>query len=159
MRIARVVALGLAALLSACAPSPASRPAATRLATTFTVPTELPNGRVEITVSASYPLGTALSIPVALVATRGTLSGPLTARVLASGINEGGRPAEVLVRELAVTPVSVSAGRQLVSLSWDTRDERGAIVSPDAYTLVLTVRVEDGGTAAVRSAAATLELR
>lgn len=161
MRTLSAAALALTAVLAACtAATPTTpRPAATRIATTFTVPTELPNGRVELTVNASYPVGTALTVPVALVATRGAVIGPLSARIMASGINEGGRPAEVLVRELAVSPLTVRGGRQTASLAWDTRDAHGVIVPADAYTVVITVQVEDGATSEVRSAAATLELR
>ena len=150
------VALGLALAAAACT---TSAPTAPRGPSAFVIPTVLPNGRVEITIAPSYPLGATLTIPVALVATRGTITGPVTARIMASGINEGGRPAEVLVRELGVTPVTVAAGRRTVTLAWDTKDTKGVVVPADAYSLVLEVRAEDGGTVTVRQAGATLELR
>ena len=150
-------ALALAALLTGCT---ATVPEATvRPPAGFVVPTELPNGRVEITISPLYRIGTMISVPVAIVATRGTITGPLSARVLASGINEAGAPAEALVRDLAVTPITVSGGRRSVTLTWDTRDTKGLLVPADAYALVLLLRVEDGGTATERTAAVTLELR
>ena len=134
-------------------------PAPARTATTFVVPTELPNGRVELTIEPSYPLGSTLTIPVAIVATRGSITGPVAARVLASGINEGGAPAEVLVRELATSPVTATAGsRRTVTLTWDGRDAKGAIVPADAYSLVLELRSDDGTSRTLR-AGATLELR
>lgn len=152
------LAVALATLLAGCttaAPAPTVRPAAG----VFVIPTELPNGRVEITIAPAYATGTTISVPVTIVATRGTITGPLSARVLASGINEAGAPAEALVRDLAVTPVAVSGGRNTVTLTWDTKDAKGVLVPADAYSLVLQLRVEDGGTTTTRTAAATLELR
>ena len=151
-------ALTLAAvLLSACA-SPA--PATARPPTVFVIPTDLPNGRVEITISPTYALGAVATIPVAISVTRGSVTGPVTARVMASGINEAGAPAEVLVRELAATPVTVAAnGRGSTTLTWDTRDTKGTVVPADAYSLVLEMRSDDGGTTRMLTAGATLELR
>jgi hypothetical protein len=135
-------------------------PAPARTATTFVVATELSNGRVEITVAPAYAVGSTVSVPVAIVATRGSITGPLTARILASGINEGGAPAEVLVRELAANAVTVTAGsRRSTTLTWDTRDAKGVLVPADAYSLVLGVRSDDGGTSRTLTAGATLELR
>jgi hypothetical protein len=151
-------ALTLAALLVAGCGSPA--PASARPPTVFVVPTDLPNGRVEITISPSYALGAVATIPVAISVTRGSVTGPVTARVMASGINEAGAPAEVLVRELAATPVTVGANsRRSTTLVWDTRDVNGAAVPADAYSLVLEVRSDDGGTSRTLTAGATLELR
>jgi hypothetical protein len=83
----------------------------------------------------------------------------VTARVMASGINEAGSPAEVLVRELAATAVTVAAGgRRATTLTWDTRDAKGMVVPADAYSLVLEVRIDDG-TSRIVTAGATLELR
>jgi hypothetical protein len=141
-----------------CAPTAA--PAPTRRApAAFVIPTDLPNGRAELTIAPSYPIGTPLAIPITVVVTRGTITGPITARVLASGINEGGSPAEVLVRELAVAPVTVSSGRGSTTVSWDTKDRNGALVPADAYSLVLEFRSDDGGTSLTTKAGATLELR
>jgi len=151
------VALTLALAAAACMTS--TPPAASRDPSALIIPTVLPNGRVEITIAPSYPLGATLTIPVALVATRGSITGPVRARIMASGINAGGRPAEVLVRELGVTPVTVAAGRRTVTLAWDTKDMNGIVVPADAYALVLEVRALDGGTVTVRQAGATLELR
>ena len=123
------------------------------------IPTELPNGRVEIRIAPSYPVGTPLAIPITVIVTRGTITGPLTARIMASGINEGGLPAEVLVRELAAAPVTVTAGRGSTAVAWDTKDQKGVLVPADAYSLVLEFRSADGGALAVTRAGATVELR
>ena len=151
-------ALVLAVLLASCATAPP--PPARTIPTTFIIPTELPNGRVEITVAAAYAVGATAIIPVAIVVTRGSVTGPVSARVLASGINETGAPAEVLVRELKVTPLTVTGtGRMAMTLTWDTRDAKGALVPADAYSLVLEIRTDDGGTPRTLTAGATLELR
>jgi hypothetical protein len=144
----------LALVIAACttAPPPTARPPAA-----FVISTQLPNGRVEITVATTYALGAVASIPVTIVVTRGSVTGPVTARVMASGI---GVPAEVLVRDLAVTPLTVGAnGRKSTTITWDTRDAKGVVVPVDAYSLVLEVRSLDGGTARMVAATATLELR
>jgi hypothetical protein len=156
---ARALTLAVAmAIATSCVATPA--PAATRRpSTAFVIPTELPNGRVEITVAPSYPSGSVLTIQIAVSATRGTITGPISARVLASGINEGGFPAEVLVRDLAVAPVTVAAGRRSTSVSWDTKDLKGVLVPADAYTLTLEFRSEDAGVTSTARAATTVELR
>ncbi len=151
-------ALTLAAALLACCASPA--PAIARPPTVLVIPTDLPNGRVEITISPSYALGAVATIPVTISVTRGSVTGPLTARIMASGINESGAPAEVLVRELIVKPATVGANaRGSTSLTWDTRDAKGSLVPADAYTLVLEVRSDDGGTSRTLTASATLDVR
>jgi hypothetical protein len=146
-----------AALLTGCA---TQAPATARPPAVFIIPTDLPNGRVEITISPSYALGAVATIPVAISVTRGSVTGPLTARIVASGINESGAPAEVLVRELVVKPAVVGANaRGSTSLTWDTRDAKGSLVPADAYTLVLEVRSDDGGTSRILTASATLDVR
>lgn len=153
--LAGALAVAIAACTSASAPPPTPR-----AASGFVVPTELPNGRVEITIATGYALGATATIPVAIQATRGTITGPLAARILASGINESRAPAEALVRELPVTPVTVAAGdRATLTLTWDTRDTKGAVVPADAYSLVFEVRSDAGGTTRMLTAGATLELR
>jgi hypothetical protein len=146
-----------AALLVACA---VPAPATARPQTVFVIATDLANGRVEITISPSYALGAVATIPVAISATRGTVTGPLTARVLASGVSAGGAPAEVLVRELVAKPATVAADqRASATLTWDTRDATGAIVPSDAYTLLIEVRSDDGGVSRTVMATATLDVR
>jgi hypothetical protein len=153
----RAVAAAVAAVaIAGCTAAPAPPPRAAGLV----VPTELPNGRVEITVARSYPAGADLTIQVTVIVTGGSITGPLTARVLASGINEAGSPAEVLVRDLTATPITASAGgRRTISLTWDTKDGHGVVVPADAYSLVLTFRSEVGTETRTVTAGATLELR
>jgi hypothetical protein len=153
---AKALSLAVALILAGCqAAAPTERPA-----TVFVIPTQLSNGRVDITVAPSYPLRAVATIPVTIVVSRGTVTGPIAARIMASGINESGAPAEVLVRELTVTPVTVGAnGRGSTTLTWDTRDTKGIVVPADAYSLVLEVRSDDGGSSRVVTAGATLELR
>ena len=94
-----------------------------------------------------------------ITATRGSISGPVAAYIYASGIGEGGRPSEVQVRALATSRATIAAGQRRTStLSWDGRDDHGAVVPSDAYVLVVEVVVDDGGTARTVRAAATLQL-
>lgn len=158
--IARLGASALAAvvLATACTPRPISvdRTSAPAI---IVVPTELPNGRVEFRLRPSYVLGTPSAIDFAVVVTRGTISGPIEARVMASGINEGGAPAEVLVRRLAVSPATTNAGqRTTATVTWDGNDEKGVRVPADAYVLVLEFDSIDGGTTRRVNAAATLQM-
>ena len=145
---------------TACAATPPQTARSARAPANPVVTTELPNGRVEITIAPSYPRGVTVTIPVTIVVTRGTVTGPLAARVVASGINDTGTPAEVLVRELAVTPATVGRTPSArTTLTWDTRDAKGVIVPADAYVLLLEVRSDDGGTSRALVASATLEVR
>jgi len=123
------------------------------------VPTELPNGRVEIAIRPSYVLGADTQVNVTIVATRGTITGPTDARVMASGINEGGLPAEVLVRRLDAKAETVRAGgRATATLTWNGEDELGVRVPADAYVLLVEFEADDGaGTHTIR-AAATLQM-
>ncbi len=159
----RALATALGALLligiatSCSATSVSTRPSRTA-PTAFVIPTSLSNGRIELTIAPAYPIGATLTVPIAIVATRGSIAGPLTARIMASGINEKGAPAEVLVRELSVTPATATAGRASTSVAWDTRDLKGVLVPADAYSLVLEFRSTDGAVMTA-IAGATLELR
>lgn len=160
--VARGLAAAAVALLigASCATAPAPSPVATRApGGAFVLPSALPNGRAELTLSPSYRIGTALSIPISIVASSGTITGPISARIMASGINEQGAPAEVLVRDLAVQPVTASTTRTSTAVAWDTRDEKGMLVPADAYALVLEFRSDAGGTTTTTRVGATLELR
>ena len=123
------------------------------------VPTELPNGRVEVALRPRYVLGAGTRVDVTIVVTRGTITGPLDARVMASGINEGGAPAEVLVRHLDTTPATITAGRRATStVTWNGEDEFGTRVPADAYVLLLEFESKDGDATRVVRAAATLQM-
>ncbi|MDQ6858207.1 MAG: hypothetical protein M3Z65_04350 [Chloroflexota bacterium] len=144
--------LAIVLMLGACTPIAVPAP---KSGASIVVPTELPNGRVEIAVAAAYPLEATASVPVAILVARGTVTGPLTARVLASGFS-----AEVPVRDLLVKPaVTTAKAKNSTTVTWDTRDATGVVVPAGAYTLVLEFRVDDGGPPRVFTAAATLELR
>ena len=152
--LSAALVLAVAACMSA-APPPATAPAPTG----FVISTQLPNGAVEISIATSYALGRTATIPVTVSATRGTVTAPITARILASGIGDANVPSEVLVRDLKVTPVTASAnGRASTTLSWDTRDAKGTLVPADAYSLVLEVRSEDAGAVRTFTATATLDV-
>lgn len=151
-------ALVVALLVAACGPRPIT---VDRTATPaiIVVPTELPNGRIEISLQPLYLLGSETRVDVAIVATRGTITGPLDARVMASGINEGSAPAEVLVRRLDARPATVTAGqRATATVIWDGEDEFGVRVPADAYVLLLEFRSSDGGTTRTVRATATLQM-
>jgi hypothetical protein len=145
-------------LFTACAPRPVGIER-TPTPEVIVVPTELPNGRVEIALRPRYVLEADTRIDVTIVATRGTINGPLDARVMASGINEGSAPAEVLVRRLDVRAATVAAGgRESLTVSWDGRDEFGVRVPADAYVLLLDFESKDGGSTRKVRAAATLQM-
>jgi hypothetical protein len=123
------------------------------------VPTELPNGRVEIALRPSYVLGAGTRVDVTIIVTRGTITGPLDARVMASGINEGGAPAEVLVRRLDATAATITGGRRATAtVTWNGEDEFGMRVPADAYVLLLEFESSDGGSTRTVRAAATLQM-
>ncbi|HEV8228561.1 MAG TPA: hypothetical protein VGQ86_01280 [Candidatus Limnocylindria bacterium] len=131
----------------------------TPVAGAILVPTDFGSSRVELTIQPSYVLGSPARIDVTLVATRGTLRGPVEARVMASGINEGGSPAEVLVRRLAATPVMATAAqRATTSVTWSGDDEFGARVPADDYVLLLEFELADGGAVRTVRATATLQM-
>ena len=153
----RGVLLAAALTASACAAPPSfGRAGPTG---TFVIPTQMPNGRVELTIQPHYALGSTVTIPVAISTMRGTITGPLAARVLASGINEGTSPAEVLVRSLVATSVTAAAGqRRMTSVSWDGLDEQGRLVPADAYSLVLEFLLDGAGAETQGRAGVTLQL-
>jgi hypothetical protein len=155
-RLASATAVAL--VIAACAP----RPLTTQRSATPAVvvlPTELPNGRVELALQPSYILGAPMRVYVAIVATSGTITGPTDARVMASGINEGGSPAEILVRRLDAHTATASAGRPATtSVTWDGEDEFGVRVPAEAYVLLLEFESKDGESTRTIRATATLQM-
>ena len=153
-----VSALAIALVVAACGPRPVTVER-TATPTVIIVPTELPNGRVEIAIQPTYVLGEPTRIDVTIVATQGTVTGPLEARVSASGINEAGSPAEELVRRLDTNAATVTAGgRATTSLTWDGDDEFGVRVPADAYVLLLEFESNDGESTRTVRATATLQM-
>ena len=127
-------------------------------AVTFVIPTALANGRVDVTIRTAFIIGSSATIPVRVSATRGAITGPVTARILASGIGERGSASEVLVATLPVTPVTVKAGQMLTtSVTWDGRDAKGELVPADAYSLRMDFRLEDGTVITDATAGVTLQ--
>ena len=127
--------------------------------TVIVIPTELPNGRVEIAIRPSYVLGAGTQVSVTIVATKGSITGPTDARVMASGINEGGSPAEVLVRRLDAKAAKVTAGgRATATVTWNGEDEFGLRVPADAYVLLLDFESNDGTSTRTIRATATLQM-
>jgi hypothetical protein len=156
-RLASATAVAL--IVAACAPQGPAVAPRTATPSVIVVPTELPNGRVEIAIQPTYVLGEPTRIDVSVVATQGTVTGPTEARVSASGVNETGAPAEVLVRRLDTSAVTVTAGgRATTSLMWDGDDEFGVRVTADAYVLLLEFESNDGESTRTVRATATLQM-
>lgn len=118
------------------------------------VPTVLPNGRIDIAIRPRYVLGTQSRVDVTIVTTRGVIAGPIDPRILASGMS-----AEVLVRRLDATPLSVAAGdRGTTFVTWNGQDQFGVRVPADAYVLLLEFESKDGENTRVVRATATLHM-
>lgn len=157
--IARAVVVAILASLLACGsatPSWVTRNPATP--SVIVVPTTLPNGRVEITIAYAYTLGQPSKIPILIRTTRGTITGPVAARVVATGMGERGVPSEVLVRTLPTVSAVVVAGQlRTTTVSWDGRDEKGELVPGDAYVLIVEFQIESAGQVSKASANATMQ--
>ena len=150
-------AAAIAVLAAGCAPLPPATVSPTQ-AVTFVIPTPLANGRVDVTIRTSFVIGSSAMIPIRVSASRGTITGPIAARILASGINERGSVSEVPVATLAVAPLTVKAGQTLsTAVSWDGRDAKGQLVPADAYSLRMDFRLEDGAVITIATAGATLQ--
>ena len=151
-------ALAVALVIAACGSGPVLVDR-TATPTVIVIPTELPNGRVEIAIRPSYVLGAGTQVSVTIVATKGSITGPTDARVMASGINEGGSPAEVLVRRLDAKAAKVTAGgRATATVTWNGEDEFGLRVPADAYVLLLDFESNDGTSTRTIRATATLQM-
>jgi hypothetical protein len=154
----RLSALAIAFAAAACA-TPTVTVQRSATPTVIVIPTELPNGRIEIAVRPAYVLGAPTRVEVAIVARRGTITGPTEARVMASGINEGGAPAEILVRRLDANAATSTGGRRVTaSVTWTGEDEFGVRVPADAYVLLLEFESNDGGSTRTIRATATLQM-
>jgi hypothetical protein len=152
-------ALAIALVFVACAQQGPPTTVRTATPTVIVVPTELPNGRIEIALRPMYVLGGATRVDVTIIATRGSITGPTEARVMASGINEGGSPAEVLVRRLDAQAATITAGKRgTATLTWNGEDELGVRVPADAYVLLLEFESNDGDSRRTVRATATLQM-
>ena len=115
------------------------------------IPTTVPNGKVEVVVKPTYTVGETIRATIRLAPTTGTLRGPLDPFIQASGFH-----GTATVRHLATGPISVTAGSGDVAVTWDMRDDGGAAVGADDYSLVFDVIDDAGRTTTV---GATLQVR
>jgi len=123
-------------LVVACTETPAATPAPTG---DLVLPTAVPNGRVEVIVKRSYPVGSTVRLAVRLIPATGTLRGPIDPFIQASGFH-----GTATVRHLVVEPISVFAGSATVDIAWDLRDDGGKSVGSDDYSLVFSVIDDEG---------------
>lgn len=145
--------LAVVLAIAACAPAPVTIQR-TATPTIIVLPTVLPNGRVEIAIQPRYVLGQPTRIDVAIVASRGSITGPREARVMASGIS-----AEVLVRRLDATAATATADQRATAIvTWNGEDELGVRVPADAYVLLLEFESKDGEITRTIRATATLQM-
>ena len=129
--LAAVLLCGCAATNPPVAPIPGGE---------LTVPTNVPNGRVEVVIQRTYPIGQPVRVPLRLLPASGTLRGPLSPFIEASGFAH-----TAVVKRLGATPILASAGSVgRTELVWDTQDEDGTPVIEDDYTLVFEVEDDQG---------------
>jgi hypothetical protein len=131
--VKRLAALLVLLLWVSCDPAQPERMSAAPVSD-LVIPTTVPNGKVEVIVKATYTVGATIRATIRLTPTTGTLRGPLDPFVQASGFH-----GTATVRHLAVDPISVAAGSGEVVVVWDMRDDTGAAVSSDDYSLVFNV--------------------
>jgi hypothetical protein len=144
-----IAGLLAALLLASCASAPP--PATPALATDLVIPTTVPNGKVEVVVKRTYPVGETVRATIRLSPTSGTLRGPLDPFIQASGFH-----GTATVRHLAIDPISTSAGSAEVVVQWDLRDDTGQPVGGDDYSLVFNVVDNSGRSTTVGT---TLQVR
>ena len=145
----RLAALVGLLLFVSCASAPPARTASP--VSDLVIPTTVPNGKVEVVVKPIYTAGQTIRATIRLAPTTGTLRGPLDPFIQASGFH-----GTATVRRLAVDPISVTAGSAEVVVSWDMRDDGGAAVGSDDYSLVFNVIDDAGRTTTVGT---TLQVR
>ncbi|SRR5712691_2833843 len=142
-------ALLVVLVIAACGSTPP--PATAVPVRDLVLPTTVPNGKVEVVVKSGYAVGDTVRATVRLSPTTGTLRGPVDPFIQASGFH-----GTATVRHLAVAPITASAGAAEVAVSWDMRDDAGAAVGSDDYSLVFNVIDDSGRTTTV---GATLQVR
>jgi hypothetical protein len=103
------------------------------------IPTTVPNGKVFVVVKPTYTAAETIRATIRLSPTTGTLRGPVDPFIQASGFH-----GTATVKHLSVEPISVTAGSAEVVIVWDMRDDAGAAVGSDDYSLVFNV-VDDAG--------------
>jgi hypothetical protein len=137
------------ALLASCGSAPPVRTSAP--VTDLVIPTTVPNGKVDVIVKSTYTVGETIHATIRLSPTSGMLRGPIDPFVQASGFH-----GTATVRHLSINPISVAAGSADVAVMWDMRDDDGAAVGSDDYSLVFKV-IDD--VARTTTVGATLQVR
>lgn len=140
-------AVAVVLIVTGCAvaprPQPPDRPPAIP-SQTFVVRGEIVGGIVEFQVPPARGEGQPVVFPVTVRATGSvTLEGPVRAEVRFTASKQ-----DILIRLIPVSvapPVTVvpGASRSTV-ITWDGRNDDGAVAQPDEYVLVLRFRVVDG---------------
>jgi len=144
-----VAALVALAVVASCEGAPPVRTATP--VSDLVIPTNVPNGKVEVVVKAIYAVGETIRATVRLSPTSGSLRGPLDPYVQASGFH-----GTATVRHLSVDPVRAYVGSAEAVVTWDLRDDSGKAVGSDDYSLVFNVTDDSGRTTTV---GATLQVR
>jgi hypothetical protein len=147
--VKRLAALLALLFLVSCGSAPPARTAAPL--GDLVIPTNVPNGKVDVIVKPTYTAGETIRATIRLSPASGTLRGPLDPFVQASGFH-----GTATVKHLAIDPISVTAGSADVAVVWDMRDDTGTAVGSDDYSLVFDVTDDAGRTTRV---GATLQVR
>jgi hypothetical protein len=135
--VRRVAAILGLLVLASCGSAPPVR--TSPQVSDLVIPTTVPNGKVDVVLKPTYTVGQTIRATIRLSPTTGTLRGPLDPFIQASGFH-----GTATVKHLSVDPISVSAGSAEVVVLWDMRDDAGAAVGSDDYSLVFNV-VDDAG--------------
>lgn len=145
-RVAAILGLLVLASCSSAPPARTSPPV-----NDLVIPYTVPNGKVDVVLKPTYTVGETIRATIRLSPTTGTLRGPLDPFIQASGFH-----GTATVKHLSVDPISVRAGSAEVVVLWDMRDDAGAAVGSDDYSLVFNVIDDAGRTTTV---GATLSVR
>jgi hypothetical protein len=147
--VRRLAALLALLVVTSCGSAPPARTSAP--VSDLVIPTNVPNGKVDVIVKPTYTVGETIRTTVRLSPTTGTLRGPLDPFIQASGFH-----GTATVRHLDIHPITVTAGSADVAVLWDMRDDSGTAVGSDDYSLVFNVIDDAGRTTTV---GATLQVR
>ena len=139
---ARALAILVVATALACGPAPSPARSLDPNADVVVPYTVDGGGTIRFTVRPRYAAGTAVALTVDVDAGSVAIRGPLAGRILASGL-EG----EKVVRMLGPgTLDAVDAAPNTsahATITWDGRDDAGAVLGPDTYSLALDFVVGD----------------
>ncbi|HUG55563.1 MAG TPA: hypothetical protein VMJ92_00675 [Candidatus Limnocylindrales bacterium] len=149
---ARAAALALA-LVACAAPQPAPGPTPSSL----TLPYDLPGGgRVELVVAPAYDVASPVRVEVVVRAGTSAVRGPRSGRILFTTL--GGEQVVRLLPAEALGSVDVPPGGSArTAVVWDGRDDAGAAVPAETYSLA--IEFESGGTTVLATTVVQLEQR